>query len=225
MGKSPVEIRTARDAADVEAARVLILEYARSLPFGLEFQDFESEVASLPGEYGPPRGRILLARVGGELAGCVALRPWGEGRCEMKRMYVRPQFRGAGAGRALAGAVMEEARAIGYESMRLDTVPGMDAALGLYRSLGFREIPPYRHNPIPGAVYLEASLARREGTMKPAASLAAILLGLMALLHLIRLVARTDIVVGGVAVPVWASLIGVLLPGGLALALWREGRS
>jgi ribosomal protein S18 acetylase RimI-like enzyme len=156
-----VEIRPALGAEDVSAARDLFEEYARSLPFGLDFQDFEEELRSLPGEYAPPRGRILLAWVDGELAGCVALRPWDEERCEMKRMYARPRFRGRGAGRALAEAVMAEARAIGYRWMRLDTVPGMDAALALYRSLGFHEIPAYRHNPIPGAVYLEAALIPR----------------------------------------------------------------
>jgi putative acetyltransferase len=158
VAKSPPEIRPVLHPEDVEAARELFEEYARSLPFELEFQDFEEELRSLPGEYAPPRGRILLARVGGELAGCVALRPWDGERCEMKRMYARPRFRGRGVGRALADAVMAEARAIGYRWMRLDTVPGMDAALALYRSLGFRDIPPYRHNPIPGAVYLEAEL-------------------------------------------------------------------
>lgn len=159
MDKSPVEIRTAGDPAGVEETRALFEEYARSLPFGLEFQDFHRELKALPGEYAPPRGRILLAYVGGALAGCVALRPWDGDRCEMKRMYVRPAFRGAGAGRALAAAVMAEARKIGYRWMRLDTVPGMDAAIALYRSLGFRDIAAYRHNPIPGAVYLEAALA------------------------------------------------------------------
>lgn len=159
MAKSPPEICPARSPTDVQAARELFEEYARSLPFGLEFQDFEGELASLPGEYAPPRGRILLAWVDGELAGCVAIRAWDEERCEMKRMYARPEFRGRGVGRALAEAVMAEARAIGYRWMRLDTVPGMDAALTLYRAMGFRDIPPYRHNPIPGAVYLEAELA------------------------------------------------------------------
>ena len=144
---------------------MLFEEYARSLPFGLEFQDFHREIESLPGDYAPPRGRILLAYVGGRPAGCVALRPWDAERCEMKRMYVRPAFRGAGAGRALAEAVMAEARSVGYRWMRLDTVPGMDAAIALYRSLGFREIPAYRHNPIAGAVYMEAGLSgpREEG--------------------------------------------------------------
>ena len=158
MTPSALEIRQVRDEADLSRARALFLEYARSLPFGLGFQDFDREVASLPGDYEPPRGRLLLAFAGGAAAGCVALRPWDAERCEMKRMYVRPEHRGAGIGRALAEAVIAEARAAGYRRMRLDTVPGMEEALGLYRSLGFAPIPPYRHNPIPGAVYLELEL-------------------------------------------------------------------
>jgi ribosomal protein S18 acetylase RimI-like enzyme len=158
MSPSALEIRQVRDAADLVHARALFVEYARSLPFGLEFQDFDRELAGLPGEYAPPRGRLLLAFVGSAAAGCVALRPWDEERCEMKRMYVRPEHRGTGIGRALAEAVMAEGRVAGYRWMRLDTVPGMEEALGLYRSLGFTDIPPYRHNPIPGAVFLEAAL-------------------------------------------------------------------
>ena len=144
---------------DLDAAHDLFLEYARSLPFGLDFQNFDSELESLPGSYAAPRGRILLAWAGGAAAGCVALRPLDAERCEMKRMYVRPEFRGTGLGRALADAVLAEARAIGYRFMRLDTVPGMEAALAIYRSLGFAPIQPYRHNPIPGAIFLEADLA------------------------------------------------------------------
>jgi ribosomal protein S18 acetylase RimI-like enzyme len=155
---SALEIRQVRDDADLVHARSLFLEYAQSLPFRLEFQDFDREVTSLPGEYAPPRGRLLLAFVRSAAAGCVALRPWDEERCEMKRMYVRPEHRGTGIGRALAEAVMVEGGAAGYRWMRLDTVPGMEEALGLYRSLGFAPIPPYRHNPIPGAVFLEAGL-------------------------------------------------------------------
>ena len=155
---SAPEIRPVRDAADLETARTLILEYARTLPFGLDFQDFDQEVASLPGEYAPPRGCLLLALVEGAAVGCVALRPWGGDCCEMKRMYVRPEGRGAGVGRALGEAVLREARAAGYRKMRLDTVPGMEAALAIYASLGFKPIAAYRHNPIPGAIYLEAEL-------------------------------------------------------------------
>ncbi len=158
MSKRTHDIRPALEDADLDAAHDLFLEYARSLPFGLEFQDFDTELGTLPGAYAPPSGRILLAWVEGEPAGCVALRRIDDERCEMKRMYVRPAYRGIGLGRALSEAVLAEARAIGYRFMRLDTVPGMEAAIALYRSLGFRDIPPYRHNPIPGAIYLEAKL-------------------------------------------------------------------
>jgi ribosomal protein S18 acetylase RimI-like enzyme len=139
---------------DVEEARLLLHEYAASLPFALDFQDFDREVADLPGPYAPPRGVLLLARE----AGCVGLRPIDETTCEMKRLYVRPAARGLGLGRRLAEAVIAEARRLGYVRMRLDTVSGMDAAQSLYERLGFREIAPYRPNPIPGACFLELEL-------------------------------------------------------------------
>ncbi len=113
----------------------------------------------MPGAYAPPRGRLLLAFHGGRPAGCVALREIEEGVCEMKRLYARPDFQGLGIGRALAEAVITEARGIGYSRMRLDTVPSMGRARSLYRALGFREIPPYRFNPIPGTAFLELRLA------------------------------------------------------------------
>jgi putative acetyltransferase len=123
------------------------------------FQSFEQEVASLPGAYAPPQGRLLLARLGGDLAGCVALHPLEPGICEMKRLYVRPQFRGQGLGKALLNAALAEARAIGYQRMRLDTVePIMQDAVRMYRAHGFREIVPYRENPIPGALYMERTI-------------------------------------------------------------------
>jgi putative acetyltransferase len=155
----PVEILQAETAEHLREARTLFEEYAASLGFDLSFQDFGAELAGLPGAYAPPRGRLLLAFHDGRPTGCVALRDMGEGICEMKRLYVRPDFRALRLGRALAEAVIAEAREIGYSRMRLDTVPSMGRAQDLYRSLGFREIPPYRFNPIPGTAFLELRLA------------------------------------------------------------------
>jgi len=143
----------------VEQARQLFLEYGESLGFSLCFQSFDKEVAGLPGDYAPPDGRLLLAEHEGKIAGCVALHKLSDGICEMKRLYVRPEFRGKALGRALAERVIQEARAIGYARMRLDTIVGkMDSAIALYRALGFREVPPYRENPIAGAIYMELKL-------------------------------------------------------------------
>ena len=153
-----VEVRLAASADDVALVRELFLEYAASLGFDLSFQGFDREVASLPGAYAPPRGALLLAVDGSIPAGCVGLRAWGEDTCEMKRLYVRSSHRGKGAGSALVRRLLEEARARGYRRMRLDTVPGMDAAIALYRAAGFQEIAPYRANPIPGALFLELEL-------------------------------------------------------------------
>ncbi|MFL5962015.1 MAG: GNAT family N-acetyltransferase [Gaiellaceae bacterium] len=134
--------------------RTLLREYAASLPFALDFQDFDRELAELPGAYAPPRGALLLARG----AGCVGVRPIEGTLCELKRLYVRPSARGTGLGRLLTEAIVAEARRLGYTHLRLDTTPSMAAAQSLYEQLGFREIPPYRPNPVPGARFLELDL-------------------------------------------------------------------
>jgi putative acetyltransferase len=155
-----VSLGTAPTAAELEIVRSLFREYADSLGFSLGFQGFVEELTGLPGEYAPPRGRLLLAytRPGAEPAGCVALRPLEGEVGEMKRMFLPPAFRGRGLGRRLAERLLAEARIAGYRLLRLDTIDTMKEALGLYRSLGFRDIPPYRFNPMPGAVYLELDL-------------------------------------------------------------------
>ena len=152
-------IRPVDSPADLATARMLFREYADSIGVDLCFQDFETELATLPGAYRPPRGALLLAEGGGDAAGCVALRPLEPPAvAELKRLYVRPGARGAGLGAALTEAALESARAAGYVRIRLDTLPTMAAAQALYRRLGFHEIAPYRANPIPGALYMECEL-------------------------------------------------------------------
>lgn len=154
-------MRDARTEDDYSLVRELFLEYASSLGFDLAFQDFDEEVGALPGAYAPPSGRVIIAELGGHPAGCVALRPLGDCVCEMKRLYVRPAFRGTGIGRALAEAIIDAARAGGYSRVRLDTAASMTEARSLYQSLGFREIAPYRHNPLEGALFFELDLDAR----------------------------------------------------------------
>lgn len=144
---------------ELDSVRQLFQEYADSLSFDLGFQNFAEELADLPGKYAPPSGCILLATVNHQPAGCVALKPLTAGICEMKRLFVRPQFRKTGLGRTLAEQIIKEAKQLGYSSIRLDTIPSMmGKAVSLYRALGFREIPAYCENPIPGAMFMELRL-------------------------------------------------------------------
>lgn len=143
---------------DIETIRALFLEYAAERGLDLGFQGFGTEVETLPGAYSAPGGTLLMARAGGLPVGCVAVRPNQPGIAELKRLYLRPAGRGSGLGRALVTTALDWARSNGYRRIRLDTVPGMEAAQQLYRSLGFREIPAYRHNPIPGVKFFELDL-------------------------------------------------------------------
>jgi putative acetyltransferase len=143
----------------IAEARELFLEYEKSLGFSLCFQNFDKELAGLPGDYAPPGGRLLLAEYEGRTAGCVALHKLSQDICEMKRLYLRPAFRGKGLGGALADRIIAEARTIGYKCMRLDTVgPVMKDAVAMYRKIGFVEIEPYCDNPMPGTLYMELTL-------------------------------------------------------------------
>jgi ribosomal protein S18 acetylase RimI-like enzyme len=150
----------AQSPEQIEIARGLFREYAAGLNIDLCFQNFDQEVNGLPGNYAPPAGRLLLAVAGEQVAGCIALRSFGDSDCEMKRLYVRPEFRGQSLGKKLVTTLVDAAREIGYERMLLDTLPGkMDQAIALYRSFGFREIAPYYNNPVTGALFMELALS------------------------------------------------------------------
>ena len=154
-----ISVQQENTARYLPELRILFQEYADSLGFDLGFQDFQRELHELPGAYAPPEGRMLLAECEERTAGCIALRPLDPGVCEMKRLYVRPELRGRGIGFALSRRLIREAILAGYRTMRLDSLDTMSRAVKLYRSLGFREIPPYRYNPLPGALYFELDLA------------------------------------------------------------------
>jgi len=145
-----------------EEARLLFEEYAASLDVNLSFQHFDEELANISSQYSPPNGSLLLAFSEDQTAGCIALRRLSEGACEMKRLYVKPQFRSLKLGRLLAEKIIKEARRLGYERMLLDTLPSMAKAQGLYKTLGFREIAPYRFNPVEGTVFMELQLENQE---------------------------------------------------------------
>lgn len=162
MEKPQIQLINPVQADQLDAARDIFREYAAGLGVDLCFQSFDAELATLPGDYAPPRGALILALIEGHVAGCVALRPLDNvdypNAAEMKRLYVRKAFRGFGLGRQLVEAVMDAARLADYDCILLDTLDDMEAARALYDELGFEDIPPYYHNPIPGAHYLRASL-------------------------------------------------------------------
>ena len=142
----------------INIIRELFQEYADSLGFSLDFQNFDKELNSLPGDYAAPEGCLLLAYTGNQVVGCVGLRKISEGICEMKRMYLREEYRGKGIGKKLANRIIQEARQIGYKRMRLDTISTMVEAIHLYKSMGFKEIEQYYYNPIEGTKYMELKL-------------------------------------------------------------------
>ncbi len=155
-----LKIENITDGHKLVEIRNLFLEYQKAIGIDLCFQNFDQELASLPGDYAPPDGRLLLAWYDSKVAGCVALHKIEDEVCEMKRMYVRPEFRGKGLGRKLAVAIIEEALKIGYQKMKLDTLPVMKEAIALYKSLGFKEVDAYRYNPVEGAMYMELELVQ-----------------------------------------------------------------
>ena len=157
-----VRLDSAKTATDLESIRTLFQEYADSLGVDLDYQGFEEELRDLPGKYAPPAGTLLLAYNDDDLVGCVGVRPFDDETAEMKRLFVRPSGRGMGLGRTLAEAAIRFATVTGYSRMRLDTLPQMDRAQDLYRSLGFTPIDAYRFSPVPGTVFLELEISVSE---------------------------------------------------------------
>jgi GNAT superfamily N-acetyltransferase len=157
-GPFDVQVVLAETEGEMETTRMLFLEYAGTLPIDLSYQGFHDEVSQLPGEYARPRGCLLLARVGNDVAGCVAVRPLTMEACEMKRLYVKPMFRGKGVGKVLVERSIAEARGCGYRRMMLDTLPEMIPAITLYKSLGFLPCEPYYTTPIKETVFLSLAL-------------------------------------------------------------------
>ena len=158
-----MHIFQATTGEDIQKARGLFEEYASGIGISLCFQNFDQELKNLPGDYAPPDGRLLLATENDQLAGCIALRKLAPGVCEMKRLFLRPAYRGQGLGKILVESIIDEARQLGYTHMRLDTLPGrMDKAIALYQSMGFVEIGPYCENPVEGAKFMELDLQTRE---------------------------------------------------------------
>ncbi len=155
-----IQIIPATSPEQIQTAGKLFFEYAKSVNVSLCFENLDKEVESLPGLYAPPDGCLLLALCDGEIAGCVALKKADSQTCEMKRLFVRSKFRGQGIGKQLTRAVGDEARRIGYEKMRLDTLPSMTEAIALYESLGFEHIPAYRELPVPGALFMQTTLEK-----------------------------------------------------------------
>ena len=159
-----MQIFQANGDEDIQRARVLFEEYASDLSISPCFQNFDQELKNLPGDYASPDGRLLLATENDQLAGCVALRKLGPSVCEIKRLFIRPAYRGKGLGKVLVEWIIDEARKLGYTTMRLDTLPGrMDKAISLYQSIGFVEIGPYCENPVEGAKFMELDLHTKQG--------------------------------------------------------------
>jgi len=162
MFSDRLTIAQAASDSEIELARTLFKEYEQSIGVSLCFQNFDHELANLPGDYAPPSGRLLVIRVGDQVAGCIALRKIDDNTCEMKRLYLRPGFRGRGLGEPIVATIIQEAKTIGYSKMRLDTIPGrMDQAINLYRSIGFKEIPAYYDSPFSDTLYMELDLSSR----------------------------------------------------------------